>query len=174
MKKIILLWAQARNGVIGHGQDIPWKLPEDQSRFKDMTAGHDVVMGRLTWESLPASVRPLPGRRNIVVTSDRRWSAAGAVRASGLEEAIREAGETVFIIGGGSIYRQAVPLATEAQITVIDIEPRGDTFAPALPGWEIDRGPWLESAGGLRYRFDRLVPDQRPSTAILAASASFA
>ncbi len=79
-----LIWAQSTSGVIGRAGGIPWRLPEDQARFKELTGGHTVVMGRLTWESLPAKVRPLPGRRNVVVTRDEGYTADGAEVVSSL------------------------------------------------------------------------------------------
>lgn len=153
-----LIWAQARNGVIGSDQGIPWHLPEDLAHFRRLTRGSAVIMGRLTWDSLPESVRPLPGRTNIVLTRDPSWSRPGAATAASLDEALALAGDSVFIIGGGEIYRQAVPLASRAYITVVDTAPDGDTTAPGLDGWTAQRGPWQQSAGGLNYRFEEHTP----------------
>src|SRR3546814_17872530 len=84
---VLLFWAQAGSGVIGRGNGIPWKLPEDMARFKGLTRGHTVIMGRLTWESLPEKFRPLPGRRNIVVTRQAGYRADGAEVVTSLEDA---------------------------------------------------------------------------------------
>lgn len=179
MLPVQLVWAQARNGVIGAGNKLPWDLPEDLEFFKAQTMGDTVIMGRLTWDSLPEKSRPLPGRRNIVITRQNDWEAPGAEPAPSVEEAIRMArchGEPrmhaqglIWVIGGGSIYRQALPLASFISATVIDIEPAGDTFAPALPDWKLERGQWERSKTGLRYRHDYLTRDQRPSTERAAA-----
>src|SRR5690349_23121744 len=103
-----LIWAQSASGVIGRSGGIPWRLPEDQARFKELTVGHSVVMGRLTWESLPAKVRPLPGRRNVVVTRDADYRADGATVVGDLDAALDS--ET-WVIGGAQIYALALPLA---------------------------------------------------------------
>ncbi|MBS9534756.1 dihydrofolate reductase [Mycobacterium sp. M1] len=149
-----LIWAQSTSGIIGRDGDIPWRLPEDQARFKQLTLGHAVVMGRLTWESLPASVRPLPGRDNIVLTRNGDYRADGATVVTTLDAALT--GET-WVIGGGQIYAQALPRATRCEVTEIDVDlpPRdGDTPAPALDDtWQRTAGDWLTSRTGLRYRF---------------------
>ncbi|KNB50946.1 dihydrofolate reductase [Streptomyces caatingaensis] len=157
--RVGLIWAQTPGGVIGAGNAIPWQLPEDMAHFKAMTLGHPVVMGRRTWDSLPARFRPLPGRRNIVVTRDPRWSADGAERAGSVTEALEIAATgpsapMTWVIGGGEIYRAALPYATALSVTEVDSAVDGDTYAPALDTtWKIteDRG-WQSSASGLRYR----------------------
>ncbi|MGW1148280.1 dihydrofolate reductase [Streptomyces sp. NPDC002454] len=163
-----LIWAQTRAGVIGAGGGIPWRLAEDMAHFKATTLGHPVVMGRRTWDSLPTRFRPLPGRRNVVVTRDPRWAAGGAERAGSVEEALARAAEPVgaktptetWVIGGGEIYRAALGHATTLSVTEIDSAVDGDTHAPVLDaGWTAvaeDEG-WRESASGLRYRFRRYV-----------------
>ena len=105
---IALIWAQADGGVIGNAGAIPWRLPEDQARFKELTMGSTVLMGRLTWESLPASVRPLPGRRNLVLTSDPEWSAAGAERVVSVEAAAARVEGDLWVIGGAAVYAAAI------------------------------------------------------------------
>jgi dihydrofolate reductase len=141
--RVTLIWAQAKNDVIGAGGTIPWHLPEDLAHFRKITAGQPVIMGRRTWESLPEKVRPLPGRTNIVVTSQDGWAADGAVRASSLTDALEAAdaaarpGDRIWIIGGGRLYQEAVRVAAFAVITDIDITVEGDTFAPSFRG----RGP---------------------------------
>jgi dihydrofolate reductase len=150
-----LVWAQSTSGVIGRANGIPWRLPEDQSRFKELTMGHTVVMGRLTWESLPAKVRPLPRRRNVVVTRQADYVADGATVVDGLEAALGD--DDVWVIGGAQIYALALPLATRCEVTEVDVDlPREDedAVAPVLDEeWVGTEGDWLTSASGLRYRF---------------------
>ncbi|ORV50844.1 MULTISPECIES: dihydrofolate reductase [Mycobacteriaceae] len=152
---LALIWAQSVSGVIGRDGGIPWRLPEDQARFKALTLGHRVVMGRLTWESLPASVRPLPGRPNVVVTRQPHYRADGAEVVASLDAALTDA-ET-WVIGGAQIYQLALPKADRCEVTEIDLDlpPRdGDAAAPELDHqWSVVKGEWLTSATGLRYRF---------------------
>lgn len=124
--------AIARGGVIGRSGTIPWRIPEDARRFRALTMGHPVVMGRKTWESLPDRFRPLPGRRNVVVTRNPAWHADGAERAGSLDDALRllDGLPQVFVIGGGELYAEALPLADELLLTEIDAEVEGDTFFP--------------------------------------------
>jgi dihydrofolate reductase len=133
--RISLVAAVARNGVIGRDGAVPWRLPEDMRRFRALTMGHPVVMGRRTWESLPDRFRPLPGRDNIVVTRNPDWDAEGADRAGSVEDALRllEPEPKVFFIGGGEIYAAALPLADELVLTEIDAEIEGDT---TFPEWD--------------------------------------
>jgi len=171
---VALIWAEARNGVIGHDGSIPWHVPEDLAHFRAVTDGSTVVMGRRTWDSLPPRFRPLPGRRNVVVTRQTDWHAEGAVVAHSLEEALREAGtgghSTTWVMGGGEIYRQALPFATRVEITEVDLTIEGDTRAPGLgaDGWHRTPTPpagWLESRSGIRYRFIsgiRTTPELMP------------
>ena len=151
-----LIWAQSTSGVIGRDGGIPWRLPEDQARFKELTMGHTVVMGRLTWESLPAKVRPLPGRRNVVVTRQAGRAAEGAEVVASLEDALT--GDDVWVIGGAQIYALALPIATRCEVTEVDIDLRredDDVVAPVLDEtWLGTAGEWLTSSSGLRYRFD--------------------
>jgi dihydrofolate reductase len=126
------LAAVARGGVIGRGNAIPWRIPEDAQRFRALTMGHPVVMGRRTWDSLPDRFRPLPGRRNVVVTRNRAWHADGAERAASLDDALLllDDASRVFVIGGGELYADALPLADELLLTEIDADMEGDTFFP--------------------------------------------
>ncbi|GFG85523.1 dihydrofolate reductase [Mycolicibacter algericus] len=153
--KVGLIWAQSTSGVIGRDGGIPWRLPEDQARFKELTLGHRVVMGRLTWESLPAGVRPLPGRANVVVSRRSDYRAVGAEVVPTLDAALTDA-ET-WVIGGAQIYALALPLADRCEVTEVEIDlPRQDedAVAPVLDeSWRGTAGPWLTSARGLRYRF---------------------
>lgn len=150
MSKPVLgaIWAQSLNGVIGRDGDMPWYAPEDLAHFKTVTLGAPVIMGRRTWESFPPRLRPLPGRTNIVITS----SAASQVEKNGalwvpsfddaLMEAAGEQPQTIWVIGGGSVYAEAlsradVPVIDGGRIqrverTVFDLELTGDTYAPAL------------------------------------------
>lgn len=157
-----LIWAQTLDGVIGADNGIPWRLPEDMAHFKATTLGHPVVMGRRTWDSLPPRFRPLPGRRNVVVTRDPLWAAEGAERAGSIAQALERVAEppvsaapaTAWVIGGGEIYRAALEHATTLSVTEVDATVVGDTYAPALdPAWKVteDKG-WQTSTTGLRYR----------------------
>jgi dihydrofolate reductase len=145
-----LIWAQSGSGVIGRDGGIPWQLPEDQARFKRITLGHTVVMGRLTWESLPPKARPLPGRRNVVLTRQADYMAHGAhvvaslhdalrprasslpdalrPRASSLPDALRPRASSpteplgdVWVIGGEQVFAQALPLADRCEVTEVDV-----------------------------------------------------
>jgi dihydrofolate reductase len=155
--KVSLVAAVARGGVIGRDGGIPWRLPEDLARFRELTMGHPVVMGRRTWESLPDQFRPLPGRGNVVVTRNPEWSAQGADRVSSIEDAfdLLEAEPEVFVIGGGEIYAAALPHADALLLTEIDAEVEGDTTFPA---WnraefeEVSRGSHV-SEDGTRFAF---------------------
>jgi len=130
--KVSLVAAVARGGVIGRDGTIPWRLPEDMKRFRELTTGHAVVMGRRTWDSLPDRFRPLPDRRNVVITRSDAWASEGAERAGSLEEALDglEGKEHVFVIGGAEIYAAALPLADELLLTELDLDVEGDTFFP--------------------------------------------
>ncbi len=154
-----MIWAEARGGAIGREGQMPWHLPEDLAHFKRSTLGDPVVMGRRTWESLPERFRPLPGRENIVVTRDAGYEAAGATIASSLDEALAGLGEQrAWIMGGGELYRAAMPRATELLVTRIDLDVAdADTFAPEIgPEWELrDGGEPLVTANGIGYRFER-------------------
>ena len=138
--KISLLAAVARDGVIGRAGGLPWRLPEDMRRFRELTMGHPVVMGRKTWDSLPDRFRPLPGRRNVVVTRNASWQGQGAERAESLEDALQLVGDAgkVFVIGGGQLYSAAVQVADEFLLTEIDLEVEGDTRFPAWDRGEFD------------------------------------
>lgn len=154
---VSLIAAVAANRAIGKNQQLLWHLPEDLRHFRDTTRGKTVVMGRKTWESLPPAFRPLPGRRNIVVTRDLHYPAAGAVVVHTLLEALAAVGavDEVFVIGGAEIYAQALPLAQRLYLTEVGAEPEGDRFFP-----EFSRGEWHEvsrrpqqSATGLDFAF---------------------
>ena len=130
----------ARNRVIGAGGRIPWHLPEELKRFKRLTLGHPVVMGRKTWESIG---RLLPGRATVIVTRQRGYRVPGAKVVHSLEAAIAACGmdEEIFVIGGAELYAQALPRAGRLYLTTVDTEVAGDAFMP-----EIAPGDWREVA----------------------------
>src|ERR1700740_1612893 len=151
MTRVGLVWAQSTSGVIGRGGDIPWRVPEDLARFKQVTMGHTVVMGRRTWDSLPARVRPLPGRRNVVLSRQTDFTADGAQVVGSLEQAFAGFGTEpeAWVIGGAQIYLLALPVATRCEVTEVEIDlPRDDddAIAPVLDE------TWLGGAGEGRVR----------------------
>ena len=155
--------AVSRNGVIGREGGLPWTISTDLKRFKEITMGKPVVMGRKTWESLPR--KPLPGRRNIVITRKPGYVAEGAEVAPDSREAIALCGgePEIAVIGGGEIYRLFWPLVDRLYLTEVDIEVEGDTHFPAVRaeewrevGREVhDRGP-KDSAGFVLRILDRV------------------
>jgi dihydrofolate reductase len=155
---IALIWAQARDGVIGAGGQLPWHLPEDLALFKRLTTGGTVVMGRRTWESLPERFRPLPGRANVVLTSDPTWCAERAQRVTSVAEVL-DRDDDVWVIGGGAVYAAFLPHADRLVVTDVDLQVDGDvadTWAPPIgPGWHrVERTPadgWTSSSTGLRF-----------------------
>jgi dihydrofolate reductase len=155
MTEIGLVWAQSTSGVIGRNGDIPWHVPEDLARFKQVTVGHTVIMGRRTWDSLPAKVRPLPRRRNVVLSRRSDFTAAGAEVVGSLDEALTD--PEAWVIGGAEIYALAVPRATRCEVTEIEIDlvrDDEDALAPVLDEtWLGETGEWQVSRSGLRYRF---------------------
>jgi dihydrofolate reductase len=154
-----LVWAQSTSGVIGRGGDIPWRVPEDLVRFKQVTMGHTVVMGRRTWDSLPARVRPLPGRRNVVLSRQTGLTVDGAEVVGSLEQAlaISQTEPETWVIGGAQIYQLALPQASRCEVTEVEIDlvrDDEDALAPVLDEtWLGDTGEWQVSRTGLRYRF---------------------
>lgn len=162
-----LIWAQAHDRVIGLDGVMPWHLPEDLAHFKSVTLGAPVIMGRKTWESLPERFRPLPGRRNIVVTRDTAWSSDGAETMFSLDEAVVRASEGldssdfIWIIGGGQIFTQSLARADRIELTEINTAIDGDSFAPELgdewmPSQTDPLTGWHTAQSGLEYRFVRL------------------
>jgi dihydrofolate reductase len=130
---MIFVLARADNGVIGVGGRLPWRLPEDLRRFKALTMGTPMVMGRKTFESFPA---PLPGRRHIVLTRDRTWSGAGAEVAHDVEAALALAGDgDVTVVGGAEIYALLLDRADRIELTEVHCTPDGDAVVPAFTGW---------------------------------------
>jgi dihydrofolate reductase len=155
MSEVGLVWAQSTSGVIGRNGDIPWHVPEDLARFKQVTVGHTVVMGRRTWDSLPAKVRPLPGRRNVVLSRRSDFTAEGAEVVGSLDEALTD--PEAWVIGGAEIYTLALPRANQCEVTEIEIDlvrDDEDALAPVLDEtWLGETGEWQVSRSGLRYRF---------------------
>jgi dihydrofolate reductase len=159
---VSLIWAEAADRVIGAGGALPWNLPEDMQRFKELTMGSTVVMGRVTWESLPEKFRPLPGRRNVVVTRQTSYDAPGAEIVSSVKHALDRADGDVWVIGGASIYEQALPHADRVVRTRIHMQVDGDTQAPVLGAdWTmVGRDPESglhKSQTGLEYCVATLV-----------------
>ncbi len=157
---VTIMAAVARNGVIGSDGSIPWHLPEDMRRFRRVTMGHVLVMGRRTYESIG---RPLPGRTTVVVTSRQPWPTdgrpmTGLVVVRSLPEALAQAarlGDETFIQGGARIYAEALPVADRMMLTWVDLDPPGDTRFP-----EVDWAAWEEVAreefsGGAWASYDR-------------------
>ncbi len=138
MAEISLVVAMSRNGVIGRDGGLPWRLPTDMARFKALTMGKPVIMGRKTWETLR---KPLPGRANIVITRNPAWRAEGADVTGSLEDGLKLAavrarcsgvGEEICVIGGGEIYTQAMEYADVLQVTFVEAEIEGDTRFPTI------------------------------------------
>jgi dihydrofolate reductase len=140
--EVIGIAAVARNGVIGAGNDIPWRIPEDWRRFRRLTTGQVLVMGRKTWASIG---RALPGRTTFVITRDRMWRGDGVRVVPALEEAFEQAAllapATVFVAGGGEIYRAAWGRLTGLEITEVEQSPPGDVTFP-----DIDPDEWVETS----------------------------
>jgi dihydrofolate reductase len=160
--RISLVVAVAENGVIGQRGTLPWRLPEDLKRFKALTMGKPVIMGRKTWDSLPR--KPLPGRKNIVVTRNPQFGAEGAIVANSFSDAVAKAdADEIAVIGGEAIFAGALPLAKIIHLTEVAGSFEGDAFMPP-----IDRRQWREiaregpyDANGLRYSFvtlERYLP----------------
>lgn len=130
---IVLVAAVSDNGIIGRGGDMPWHLPDDLKRFKKLTMGHPIVMGRRTWHSIG---RPLPGRTNIVMTRNTSFAADGAVVAHTESDVLAAAGDadTIMVIGGGEIYRMFLRTADRIELTRVHLTVEGDTTFPELEG----------------------------------------
>lgn len=163
--RIGLVWAQADGGVIGRDGGMPWHVPEDLAHFKAVTLGAPVVMGRKTWDSLNPRYRPLPGRRNIVVTRQEDWAEGGAERAGSLDEALALAADVdrVWVIGGGQLFAEAIGRADLLEVTEL-VHPGGfapepgDVLAPAVPpAFAVVAADPADgthtSRTGIRYRF---------------------
>jgi dihydrofolate reductase len=130
---ISLVVARAANGTIGLEGGLPWHLPSDMRRFRELTLGHTVLMGRRTFESIPAKYRPLPERRNLVLSTRAELELSGAEVFADLPGALRACGRECFVIGGGAVYEETLPLADRVYVTEIEQEIEGDAFFPELP-----------------------------------------
>ena len=147
MSRISFVVAVSRNGVIGRDGGLPWHISTDLKRFKAITMGKPLIMGRKTWESLPK--KPLPGRPNIVITRQKNFRAEGASVVSDSSSALAAAGqvEEVCVIGGGEIFDMFLPQTNRIYLTEVDLEVDGDTFFPAL-----DPAQWIETAREIHPR----------------------
>lgn len=153
--EIVFYLARADNGVIGNNRDLPWHLPADLKRFKKLTMGKAMVMGRKTFESFGG---PLPGRRHIVVTRNSNWEAEGAEICHDPHEAFVHAGDAdeIAVVGGGEIYRLLLPYADRIELTEVHCSPSGDTTAPRFSDddWEeTAREDFAAEAGTPAYSF---------------------
>jgi dihydrofolate reductase len=153
--EIIFVVARAGNGVIGRDGRLPWHLPADLKRFKALTAGTPMIMGRRTFESLPGL---LPGRRHIVLTRDRSWQAQGAEPVAAVDEALATAGTRASVIGGAEIFALFLPIADRIELTEVHANPQGDTHLPAFTGW-------IET-----MRIDHPAEDARPAYSFVTLS----
>jgi dihydrofolate reductase len=157
--EIALIAAVARNGVIGRGNALVFNEPADQRHFRELTLGCPVIMGRRTWDSLPARFRPLPGRRNVVVSRNPTLQAAGAEVAADLAHALALVAEAprAFVIGGARLYAEALPLADTLVLTEIDADLDGDAFFPTWDRSQFEEsssvGAGAVTAAGIPYRF---------------------
>lgn len=145
-----LIWARSANGVIGRDGTLPWRLPEDLHHFRTVTAGTTVLMGRRTWESLPPRFRPLPDRRNLVLS---RTPLSGAQTFADLPQALAAASGDLWVIGGAAVYRAALPVADRIEVTEIRERFDGDAYAPDIHRAPDAVGAWQESSCGLHFRF---------------------
>ena len=156
MPRINLIYARAANGVIGLNNAMPWHLPEDLAHFKQLTQGWPVIMGRKTWDSLPPRFRPLPGRRNVVITLQTDWAQEGALRAGSLDQALALCADAqeIWVMGGAQIYALAEPMAQRIEVTEIDKDFAGDAWAPKLgTAWQETARASHVSSSGLAFSF---------------------
>jgi dihydrofolate reductase len=157
---IHMIWAEARGGVIGAKGGIPWDVPGEQAHFRERTYGATVVMGRATWESLPASVRPLPGRRNVVLTRSPTFDPFGVGICWSIEELL-QLHDDFWVIGGAAVYSALEPYADHIVRTRIELDVAGDAYAPKLgPRWQVvTRKRCTALAGSTQYTVEDLKPD---------------
>lgn len=134
---ISLIAAVSKNRVIGDSNKLIWHLPADLKRFKELTVGNSILMGRKTYESIG---RPLPNRRNIIITKDENYKVDGCEVVNSIEEALLLTSNNCFIIGGGEIYKQTIDLVDKIYLTIIDNDFTGDTYFPELdPTWYVSK-----------------------------------
>lgn len=167
-----MVWAQSLDGVIGLEGDMPWHVPEDLQHFKQVTMGQTLIMGRRTWKSFPDSVRPLPGRISVVVSetfshnpSDPKLAHDDVHIVSNVQQGLELAGELktgpmIWVVGGGTIYDQAISVASVVERSVFNLNVAGDTYAPQLDTtWTlVTQDPaddWHTSTSSVQYRFER-------------------
>ena len=151
---ISIIAAGSKNGVIGVDNTLPWDLPVDLKRFKEITTGNVVIMGRKTYESIG---KALPNRVNIVVTRDKNFFVSGVLSANSLDSALLKAGNNkdIFIIGGGEIYRQSMDFVDKLYITEVDMEVEGDTTFPTISDkWNVSNEEDFEGGKFLTYSRD--------------------
>jgi dihydrofolate reductase len=162
--EISLIFAQSANQVIGHENKLPWHLPEDLAHFKALTQGQTVLMGRKTWDSLPQAFRPLPGRLNLVLSTNTELHLDGAITVNTPSEAIEQAqrhaalsasaSPTLWVIGGAQVYELFMPLASRIEVTEIELTVEGDAHAPAIDAtWQEVKRNRHQSDKGLSYSF---------------------
>lgn len=154
-----IIVAMSSNFVIGKNNDLPWRLPSDMKYFKEMTSGHTVVMGRKCWESIPEKFRPLPQRKNIVVSRNEHYVAKGALVTNSLVSILKShenSGEEVFIIGGAELYKEAFNYANRLYLTQIYSEVEGDVYLEGLDlsKWGLKDSSELHEENGLKFRFE--------------------
>ncbi len=151
---VSIIAAMGKNRELGFGNKLPWHLPDDLKRFKALTRDHAVIMGRKTFESIG---KPLPERKNIIVTRDPGYVVAGAIVTHSIEEAIKEAGDDseIFVIGGAEIYRLALPRANKMYLTFVEAELQADVYFPEFDGaeWNVVREEPHEANEKHKYRF---------------------
>ena len=159
---ISIVVAHASNRVIGRDGGLPWRLPADMRHFRELTMGASVLMGRRTFESIPPQFRPLPGRRNLVLSAKAGYAPAGAEVFGSLGQALSACGPDCFVIGGALTYEEALPLCERVHAAEIEAEIEGDTLFPELAGeeWRLldDGGPLAENGLAFRFRTYERVP----------------
>ena len=156
-KRVVLVAAVARNGVIGDGPEIPWRIKGEQALFKELTTGHVLLMGRSTYDTIG---RPLPGRTTVVMTRDPDWAADGVHVAHDLDAALRLADTLpgdVMVAGGAQVYAVALPVADLQVLSLVDLEPDGDVRYPSY-----DRADWQETRREQHEGYDRVWLERRP------------
>lgn len=155
---LTIIAAMSANRVIGRNNDLAWHLPDDLKRFKELTKGHHVIMGRKTYESMG---KPLPGRTNILVTNQKDYKAPGCIIVHTLKEAIQKAenDSQPYVIGGGKIYEQALPLSDTLELTLIHADVEGDTYFPEVDTkiWQIVAKESHQADEKHEYAFDFLT-----------------
>jgi dihydrofolate reductase len=150
--KISFVVAMDRNRLIGTGDALPWRLPDEMRRFKEITMSHPVLMGRKTYESIPQKFRPLEGRTNIVLTSQKGYEAPGCLVVHTLEQALTAVSpdQELMVIGGARVFEELMPLVDRLYLTEIDGEYTGNVYFP-----DFDRNDWLETGREFHSRDDR-------------------